>query len=120
MPSNRSKKVAVQIKNEIGNILQTRIKDPRIGFVTITNVRLSDDLRNAKVYFSVLGDSEQKTQSIQGLDRARTYIQNEIGAKLRLRYAPIINFYIDETLEYQEHINQLLKSLDSTDMTGES
>ena len=110
----------MQIKNEIGNMLQARIKDPGIGFVTITNVRLTDDLRNAKVYFSVLGDSEQKDKSIRGLNRARTYIQNEIGSKLRLRYAPIINFYIDETLDYQEHINQLIKSLDSTDMAGES
>jgi ribosome-binding factor A len=120
MPSNRSKKVATQIKNEIGNLLQTQIKDPLIGFVTITNVLISDDLRNAKVYFSVLGDSKQKNKSIQGLNRARTYIQSEIGSKLGLRYVPIVNFYIDETLEYQEHINELLKSLDSTDMAGES
>jgi ribosome-binding factor A len=120
MSSNRSKKVAMQIKNEIGNMLQTRIKDPRIGFVTITNVRVSSDLRNAKVYFSVLGNREQKDKSIEGLNQARTYIQNEIGSRLRLRYAPIVNFYIDETLDYQEHIDHLLKSLESTDIKGES
>ena len=109
----------MQIKNEIGKLLQTRIKDPRIGFVTITNVKVSSDLRNAKIYFSVLGNSEQKDKSIEGLNRARTYIQNEIGSRLRLRYAPIVNFYIDETLDYQEHINHLLKSLDSKELAGE-
>ena len=110
----------MQIKNEIGKLLQTQIKDPRIGFVTITNVKVSDDLRNAKVYYSVLGSNEQKEKSIEGLKRARTYIQNEIASKVKLRYAPIVSLYIDETLDYQEHINDLLKSLDSSEMADES
>ena len=101
-------------------MLQMQIKDPLIGFVTITNVRMSDDLRNAKVYFSVLGDDEQKDKSIQGLNRARSYIQKEIASRLRLRYAPIVAFYIDETLDYQEHVNHLFKSLNSTELSGES
>jgi len=65
----RSKKVAGLLKSEIGNIIQARIKDPRIGFVTITEVILSDDLRNAKVYFRVLGDEQKVEESVKGLER---------------------------------------------------
>lgn len=115
MQNKRSKQIAIQIKNEIGHLLQTRVKDPLIGFVTITHVHLSNDLRNAKIYFSVLGNEVQKTNSLKGLQRARTYIQNEIGARLRLRYLPIIHFFLDESYEYQEHINQILKSIKSAD-----
>jgi ribosome-binding factor A len=120
MQAKRSQKVAGQLKHEIGNILQTRIKDPLIGFVTITNVKLSDDLRYAKVYFSVLGNSEQKQNSLKGLNRARTYIQSEIGSHLRLRYLPVLSFYLDETLEYKEYIDGILKSIKSVGRSSEN
>ena len=120
MAVKRTKKVSGLIKAEIGNIIQTKIKDPLVGFVTITDVVLTDDLRNAKVYFTVLGDKDQKEKSLQGLQRARTYIKNELGGRLKLRYLPILRFFYDESWEYGANIDRLLHNLhsDKTSNTG--
>lgn len=107
----RSQKVAGLLKAEISNIIRTRIKDPLIGFVTITDVVLSDDLRIAKVYFSVLGEESQKENSLKGLERARTFIQNELGSRVRLRYLPILRFYLDESWTYGSNIDRILHKL---------
>ena len=111
MPTKRSQRVAGLLKSEIGAIIQTKMKDPAVGFVTITDVVLSDDLRIAKVYFSVLGDKSQKANSLKGLERAKAYIQNELGSRVRLRYLPILQFFIDETWDYGERIDQILRDL---------
>ena len=109
--SKRSQKVAGLLKTEISNIIQTRLKDPLVGFVTITDVVLSDDLRIAKVYFSVLGDETQKEKSLKGLERAKAFIQNELGSRVRLRYLPILQFYFDESWNYGTKITRILKDL---------
>lgn len=111
MPVKRSLKVAGLLKAEISDIIQTRIKDPLVGFVTVTDVVLSDDLKNAKVYFSILGDDKKKERSQKGLNRARKYIQSELASRVRLRYIPSITFYIDETWEYATNIERLLHEL---------
>lgn len=111
MPLKRSQKVACLLKAEISNIIRTRIKDPLVGFVTITDVILSDDLRIAKVYFSVLGEEPQKENSLKGLERARTFIQNELGSRVRLRYLPILRFYLDESWTYGSNIDRILHKL---------
>ncbi len=111
MSSKRSQKVAGLLKTEISRIIQTRMKDPRVGFVTITDVILSDDLRIAKVYFSVLGDKTQKEQSMKGLMRGKTFIQNELSSRIRLRYLPILQFYTDESWKYGTKIDRILKDL---------
>ena len=112
MPSKRSQKVAGLLKAEIGHIIQTRMKDPRIGFVTITDVVLSDDLRIAKVYFSVLGDNVQKEQSMKGLMRGKAFIQNELSSRIRLRYLPVLQFHADESWNHGTKIDRILKDLD--------
>ena len=99
------------IKAEIGNIIQTQIKDPLVGFVTITDVVVSPDLRNAKVYFTVLGDENQKEKSLKGLERARTFIQGELGTRLKMRYLPVLRFFYDESWEYGANIDRLLYDL---------
>jgi ribosome-binding factor A len=111
MPLKRSQKVACLLKEEISSIIRTRIKDPLVGFVTITDVVLSDDLRIAKVYFSVLGEESQKENSLKGLERARTFIQNELGSRVRLRYLPILRFYLDESWTYGSNIDRILHKL---------
>lgn len=111
MPTKRSQRVAGLLKSEIGSIIQTKMKDPAVGFVTITDVVLSDDLRIAKVYVSVLGDESQKVRSLKGLERAKSFIQNELGSRVRLRYLPILHFFIDETWEYGEKIDRILRDL---------
>ena len=111
MSSKRSQRIAGLLKTEIGNIVQTRLKDPLVGFVTITDVILSDDLRIAKVYFSVLGDVIQKEKSLKGLERAKAFIQTELGSRIRLRYTPILQFYTDESWNYGAKIDRILKDL---------
>ena len=112
MATIRSVKVAELLKNEISKILQSRIKDPRVGFITITNIVLSDDLRQAKVYYSIIGDEKQKKDSQIGLERAQSYIQKELASRVQLRYTPILRFYFDEGLAYEMRINRILEELD--------
>jgi ribosome-binding factor A len=107
----RSEKVGDQIRAEISQILLAELKDPRIGFVTITKVAVSDDLRNATVYYSVFGGTEQKEASYQGLQSATGYIKRELGKRMRLKYMPVITFLFDDSLEYGEHIEELLRGV---------
>jgi len=109
---DRRFKVAELLKSEISQILRSRIKDPRVGFVTITNVVLSNDLRHARIYYSIIGDDKQKRDSQIGLERAQSFIQKELGSRVQLRYTPIIRFYFDEGLAYEMRINRILEELD--------
>jgi ribosome-binding factor A len=107
----RSEKVADLIKKEISQILLEELKDPRIGFVTITKVALSDDLRIAKIYYSVFGGEQDKEESYEGLESAKGYIKRELGKKVRLKYMPEITFIFDDSLEYGDHIEELLRGV---------
>jgi ribosome-binding factor A len=110
MRFKRSEKVGDQIREEISQILLKGLKDPRIGFVTITKVAVSDDLRMAKIYYSVFGDEGEKEESYKGLESATGYIKRELGRRMRLKYMPEITFLFDDSLEYGEHIEELLRS----------
>jgi ribosome-binding factor A len=107
----RISRVGEQVKKELSQILQREIKDPRIGFVTVTGVEMSGDLQIAKVYVSVLGSPEQKQQTLSALEKAKGYIRSEIGRRIQLRHVPEIVFTMDESLEHSEHINRLLKEV---------
>ena len=111
MPSKRLKQVSGLLKSEISTIMQTRLKDPLVGFTTVTDVVVSNDLRIAKVYISVYGDDQQKQDTLRGLERARAYIQSELSSRVRLRYMPVLHFYLDESLAYGMHINRLLDKI---------
>lgn len=111
MGYKRKDRVGDQIKKEVSQIIQRELKDPGIGFVTITDVELSDDLRNAKIFFSVLGDEQKKLDSSQALERAVSFVQHEIGRKMKLRYTPKIRFIYDHSLEKGAKIEKTLKEL---------
>jgi ribosome-binding factor A len=111
MRFKRAEKVGDQIRAEISQILLRELKDPRIGFVTITKVAVSDDLRTAKVYYSVFGGEKEKGDSFQGLESATGYIKRELGRRMRLKYMPEITFLFDDSLEYGEHIEELLRKV---------
>lgn len=87
----RANRVGEQMK-KLGDIISRKIKDPRIGFVTVTDVQVSGDLQIAKVYISVLGDEEQKENTLKGLAKAKGFIRSEIGQRIRLRKTPEITF----------------------------
>jgi ribosome-binding factor A len=108
----RADRVSDQIKQEIADILMRKIKDPRIGFVTVTDVDLADDLRNAKVFVSVYGGDEEKKASLQGLKSAAPFIRSELGKRMRMRSIPEILFRFDATVERGAHIMELLRSIE--------
>jgi ribosome-binding factor A len=111
----RSEKVGDLIREEISQIFLRGLKDPRIGFVTITKVDVSDDLRVAKVYYSVFGGEQEKEESYEGLESAKGYIKRELGRRVRLKYMPEISFKFDDSLEYGEHIEELLRGVKDTE-----
>jgi len=111
MEGKRSEKVADLIQKEISQMLVKSIKDPRIGFVTITKVSVSEDCRFAKVYFSVAGTLEEREKSMKGLESAKGFVRKELGRRIRLRYTPEILFQFDPSIEYAIHMGVLIQSI---------
>lgn len=111
----RREKMGDLLIAEISDILRTRVKDPRLGFVTITDVVMTKDLRIAKVYFSVLGNETERSNSIKALDSAKFFIQSEVGSRIRMRFLPEIRFYLDTSWEYGARIDSLLSKIQSHD-----
>ena len=111
MEGKRSEKVADLIQKEISQMLVKSIKDPRIGFVTITKVVVSEDCRFAKIYFSVAGNLAERESSQKGLESAEGYIRKELGHRIRLRYTPEIMFQFDPSIEYAIHMEKLIQSI---------
>ncbi|MFP4250881.1 MAG: 30S ribosome-binding factor RbfA [Armatimonadota bacterium] len=109
MTTHRQESVARELQEEIGRIIDNEIDDPLIGFVTITGVDISPDLRHARVYYSVLGDDEQKRESGRGVRRAAKYIRGLIAERMDLRYTPTLRFELDETAEKAQRIEDLLR-----------
>jgi ribosome-binding factor A len=103
----RAHRVAQLVQEELGRLFVEGLRDPRIGFVTVTEVRLTDDLRGGHVYVSVFGDDEKRTQSITGLKAAAGYLRREIGHRLKLRYAPELHFALDATLDHAQRLEVL-------------
>jgi len=109
-PFSRAERVADMIQREVGEmLLRGEVKDPRIGFVTVTHVALSADLRCAKVYVSVLGSEQAKHETLVGLNSAVGFIQRELGRRIKLRYTPEVRILHDESFEQAARINALLK-----------
>ena len=113
--SHRANRVGEQMKKELGDIIGRKIKDPRIGFVTVTDVEVTGDLQQAKVYISVLGDEEQRENTLKGLAKAKGFIRTEIGHRIRLRKTPEIIFEWDESIDYGNRIDTLLHQLHKDD-----
>ncbi|RFU71330.1 30S ribosome-binding factor RbfA [Peribacillus saganii] len=113
--SVRSNRVGEQMKKELSEIIGRKIKDPRIGFVTVTDVAVTGDLQQATVYISVLGDEEQKENTLKGLAKAKGFIRSEIGQRIRLRKTPEILFEFDESINYGNRIETLIHQIHSED-----
>jgi ribosome-binding factor A len=111
MEGKRSEKVADLIQREVSEMLIKSIKDPRIGFVTITKVTVSEDCRFAKIYFSVAGTVAERESSGKGLDSAKGYVRKELGRRLRLRYTPEIVFQFDPSIEYAIHMEEVIRNI---------
>ncbi len=112
--SHRPGRLAEAIKKEISDMLHDELKDPRIGFVTITTVDVSPDLRYARIYASVLGGGEQRKATRDALKNATGYIRSELGKRIRLKYTPEISFYLDDSIERGARVIKLMGEVKDT------
>jgi len=110
-PAYRHDRLADQIRSEVAGIVESELKDPRIGFVTVTRVDLSADRSHARVLVSVLGDEEARNQSLAGLTSAVGYVRHEVTTRLRLRRAPDVVFVLDRSAEDAGRIEELLAKI---------
>ncbi len=111
LAGKRSARVGEQLFKEIAELIEHRVKDPRVRGVTLTGVDMADDLKFAKVYFSVLGDEVDLEDSQQGLLSAKGFIKREIGRRMELRYVPELDFRHDPSLKRGEKMEKLLDRL---------
>ena len=115
MQGKRVDRVGHLIQMELSQLVLHRVKDPRLGFVTITHVDVTPDLRSARVFYSVLGDEDSRKSSQVALDKAAGFLQREIGAALQLRYTPRLSFSLDPTFERGEEIDSVIRKIRKED-----
>jgi ribosome-binding factor A len=101
------------LREEISIIVQQEIKDPGLGFITIIDVRMTEDLKFAKVYYSVYGSDEEKEQTAEALKRAKSYVRHLVGERVRMKYTPEITFVYDTDQERAARIDDILKKVSS-------
>jgi ribosome-binding factor A len=110
VPGHRHERVAEEILHELGIMLAGELKDPRLsGLLTVTEVRVTPDLKHARVYISVLGDAAEQARTLKGLTAASGFIRHELTERIQLRRAPEIHFVLDQTEEYGRRIDELLR-----------
>ena len=111
MPGRRTDRVSALIQRELSDIIQRELKDPRVGFCTISQVQVSTDLRYADVKVSVVGDKQQKRNSITGLKSAAGFLRREVVQRIGLRHAPELRFELDDSVDQLMRIDRLLKRI---------
>ncbi len=111
MAKIRVSRVGEQIKKELSMVLQSEFKDPRLGFITVTGVEVTSDLSQATVYLSVLGNDDQKEDTLRALAKGKGFLRTELGRRIRFRHIPELIFKFDSSIEYGNRIDQLLQDL---------
>ena len=109
MRGGRMRRVDEAMRAVLSDAIAKDLKDPRVGFVTVTGVKTSPDLRHARVYVSVLGDEVQRSESIDGLRSAHGFLQRRLASELTLKHTPSLTFEYDDTVDRGMRINQLLE-----------
>lgn len=109
MAPGRMRRVDEAVRAVLSDAISKHLKDPRVGFVTVTAVKTSPDLRHARVYVSVLGDEPARAASMEGLRSAHGFLQARLGSELTLKRTPTLTFEYDETVDRAARINELLK-----------
>ena len=111
MPSTRPSRVGDQLREEIADLLARQVHDPGIGFLTITQVKVSPDLQVARVYYTTLGDDKARRESAKALGRATPFLRRQIGGRLRLKRVPSLEFFFDESIERGDRIERILHEI---------
>ncbi len=109
--STRAQRVAQMMQKELGTMIQKELKDPRIGFASVTRVEVSRDLSAAKVFISVLGSAENSTDTMAGLEHAKGFLRGEVGRRLQLRHAPELHFREDDSIYRSMALQRLMRTL---------
>ena len=107
----RAEKLQELLKQEISKIILNDLKNPNIGFVTVTEVEVTDDLRHAKVYFSLYGAQDTQSKTLKALEHSIGFIRSEIGKRIRLKFVPQLSLQLDKSLEYSTHIQSILAQI---------
>lgn len=109
----RSDRISELIKAEIADIIQNKMKDPLLGqyFVTVSRVKISDDLQNGLIFISILQESEKKEEVVKALNRAKGFIRGELSRRIRMKNIPDILFKLDTSMEYADKINRILNEV---------
>ncbi len=110
-PSRRPQRLALQIQHEVSLMISRDMKDRRIGFVTVTGIHMSPDLRHAKIYVSLMGSENEKKESLETLNHAAGWIRHELGQRIRMKFTPEILFLTDTSQDYGEHIDRLIDEI---------
>jgi ribosome-binding factor A len=118
--SRRTERLGEEIREEVAQLIAGELKDPRIGFVTVTRVEVTPDLRTARVYVGVLGTEKQRQASLTGLRQAAGFLRRALGQSLRLRHTPELVFTYDEGLEASDRVAQLLAEISRPAAPGNS
>jgi ribosome-binding factor A len=113
--SHRSQKVADRIKVVVAQLLETKIKDPRLGFVTVTDARVTGDLQNASIFYTVLGDEEERSATAAALESAKGVIRSAVGKDLGTRITPSLEFILDGLPESTKALDSLLERVHQLD-----
>ena len=109
MSGDRMRRVDEAMREVLSVAITSELKDPRVGFITVTAVDTSPDLRQARVYVSVLGSRSERRRSLQGLQSAHGFLQRRVADELRLKHTPTLDFAYDDTVENAARINELLR-----------
>jgi len=112
-PYKRSARVSDLIKEEVADIIMHKLKDPRLGFITITGAKVSDDLRHAKIYVSIFEDTK-KNESLKVLISSAKFIRSELGKRLKIKFIPELTFKFDTSIEYGARIDRMLNEIQSS------
>ncbi|GEL94326.1 30S ribosome-binding factor RbfA [Cellulomonas composti] len=106
--TGRARKLAERVQQVVAQMLDTRVKDPRLGFVTVTDVRVTGDLQHADIFYTVLGDDEERTASAAALESAKGIIRSEVGKQTGIRLTPTLAFHLDAVPETAAHLEAAL------------
>ena len=113
--TQRTVRIDHRIQQEVMDLLQRELRDPRVGFVTVTRVETSKDLRHARVWVSVLGSDDERTDTMTGLRDATPWLRRRLGERLQLRYVPQLTVRHDDSIESGDRVLRLLANLDPAD-----
>ena len=111
MSHSRPSRVGDQLRAELSELISRQVHDPGIGFLTLTDVKVTPDLQIARVYYTTLGDAKARKESARALERATPFLRRQLGSRLRLKRVPQLEFFFDETIERGDRIEQILHEL---------